>query len=96
MSKAKGNRYDEGFKSDAVRLVRAGRSAREVAKDLGVSYQALNQWIKKDEESKDPELSRIKELEAQLKAKNKRIADLEETNEILKKEAAIFVKDSQK
>ena len=96
MSKSKGNRYDEEFKADAVRLVRAGRSVKEVAKDLGVSYQALNQWIKKDEESKDPELSRIKELEAQLKAKNKRIADLEETNEILKKEAAIFVKDSQK
>lgn len=96
MSKSKGNRYDEEFKADAVRLVRSGRSVKEVAKDLGVSYQGLNQWIKKDEENKDPELSRIKELEVQLKAKNKRIADLEETNEILKKVAAIFVKDSQK
>ena len=32
-----GRRYDEGFKENAVSLLKAGRSFKEVARDLGVS-----------------------------------------------------------
>jgi len=95
MSKANGKRYGKEFKLDAIRLVNEGRKAKDVAEDLGVCYQTLMNWIKKDEERKIPELCRIKELEALLKEKEKRIEDLEETTEILKKAAAIFVKDNQ-
>lgn len=42
-----GRRYDREFKENAVALVKTGRPVNAVARDLGVSYWALSQWIKK-------------------------------------------------
>ncbi|WHH56922.1 transposase [Petroclostridium sp. X23] len=92
-----GNRYSKEFKEDAIRLVKEeGRSSISVAKDLGVNPQTLRNWLKEYTDSQDPQKTRIAELEAELREKKKRIADLEMTNDILKKAAAIFVKDNQK
>ncbi|AGK96718.1 transposase [Clostridium pasteurianum] len=88
-----GNRYNSEFKADAVRLVtKEGRSVRSVAKDLGISDQAVRNWINKDNRKHDPEKSRIDEL----KEKQKRIDDLEDSVDILKKAAALFVQDNRK
>ena len=38
-------RYSEEFKNDAVALVRAGASQREVCRDLGVSKSAISKWL---------------------------------------------------
>ena len=40
-TKKSGRRYDREFKENAVALVREGRSATEVARDLGVSTWSL-------------------------------------------------------
>jgi transposase len=40
-----GRRYDREFKENAVALVRSGRTAIEVARDLGVSTWSLNRWV---------------------------------------------------
>lgn len=91
-----GVRYSKEFKADAIRLVKEGRSSNNVAKDLGVNPQSVRNWIKEHSNSRNPEKVRITELEAQLREKKKRIEDLEMTNDILKKAAAIFVKDNQR
>ena len=44
-TKKSGRRYDREFKENAVALVRTGRSATEVARDLGVSTWSLNRWV---------------------------------------------------
>lgn len=44
-TKKSGRRYDREFKENAVALVRDGRSATEVARDLGVSTWSLNRWV---------------------------------------------------
>ena len=44
-TKKSGRRYDREFKENAVALVRSGRSAAEVARDLGVSTWSLNRWV---------------------------------------------------
>jgi putative transposase len=44
-TKKSGRRYDREFKENAVALVRGGRSATEVARDLGVSTWSLNRWV---------------------------------------------------
>jgi transposase len=97
---SKGNptsiRYSKEFKVDAIRLVEEGRSSNSVALDLGVNPQSLRNWIKEHNNRQNPEKVRITELEAELKEKKKRIADLEMTNDILKKATAIFVRDSQR
>ena len=40
-----GRRYDREFKENAVALVQSGRSATQVARDLGVSTWSLNRWV---------------------------------------------------
>lgn len=42
-----GHRYDREYKENAVALVKAGRPISQVCRDLGVSYWALSQWVKK-------------------------------------------------
>lgn len=88
-----GKRYSQEFKEDAIRLVLSnGRTVPSVADDLGINSQTLYRWIKEHNEAKEnSEQSRMAKLEAELKAANKRVADLEETVTILKKAAAIFV-----
>lgn len=38
-------KYSEEFKRDAVALVLAGASQRDVGRDLGVSKSALSNWV---------------------------------------------------
>ncbi|WP_368488990.1 transposase [Clostridium sp. BJN0013] len=92
-----GNRYNAEFKKDAVRLVlEEGRSVISVSKDLGVNAQTLRNWIKNKKRIEDPSSSRMDELERKLKEKQKRIDELEESVDILKKAAALFVKDNRR
>lgn len=92
-----GKRYAKEFKSDAIRLIREdGRSVNQVAKDLGVNDQTLRNWLGEVKSRQDPDRLRISELEHELKEKNKKIADLELTNEILKKATAIFATSNRK
>ncbi len=92
-----GNRYDEQFKKDVVRLVQEeNRSVSSVVKDFGVNEQTVRNWLKASKKSRDPQISRIAELEAELKAKDKKIADQEMTIDILKKATAIFVQNNRK
>ncbi len=91
------NYYSEEFKADAVKLLHeSGRSAYSVAKDLGINAQTLRNWAKVSDERQVPELSRIKELESELKAEKRRNAELEMSVEILKKATAIFAANNRK
>jgi len=49
-SNRSGRRYDREFKSNAVALVRAGRTITEVGRDLGVSKWSLGHWVRRAEE----------------------------------------------
>lgn len=92
-----GRRHNAEFRTDAVRLVlEEGRSIISVSKDLGINNQTLRNWINNRKRREDPEKPRIDELERQLREKQKRIDDLEESVDILKKAAAIFAKDSRR
>ena len=80
MSQAK---YDEEFKKSIVMLYQSGKSQSQISKDYGVSVSAISRWVKLYSEVKiddDTILSakQIKELQ-------KRNAQLEEENLILKK-----------
>lgn len=81
-------KYDEDFKKNIVALYQGGKTQSELSKDYGVSLSAISRWIKQYSEVKlddDTILStkQIKELQ-------KRNAQLEEENLILKKAIAIF------
>lgn len=86
-------RYDDEFKSSAVKMVvEKGRSIREVAKDLGVSEPAIRRWVNAATEQENSPNKRLAELEAENKKLKKELDNAKDTVEILKKSVAIFIK----
>lgn len=92
-----GKHFDKDFKLQAARLVvEEGRKPSEVAESLNIMPKTLRGWVDKYKEAQEagfigsgnlkPEAQAVKDLE-------KKIKDLEEENEILKKAMHIFTKN---
>ncbi|UOR03322.1 IS3 family transposase [Leucobacter allii] len=82
-------KYSDEFKRDAVALVESGISQNQVVRDLGISKSALQTWVRDARfqshgmtPSKDPDERR--EMAAALK----RIRELEQENEVLRRASA--------
>ena len=91
---ARGRRYSEEFKADAVALVRkSGRPVAQVAKELGVDDSTLSYWVRNSDAQLDD--ADKAELEEQRRLR-KRIKELEEEIEILKRFTAYWVKETGK
>jgi len=92
-----GKRYNEEFKVDIIRMIEGnGCSVSSVSKDFGVSKQTIRNWLTEYNDRQDTKITKLSELEMQLKEAKKKIADQEMTIEILKKATAIFAQNSQK
>ena len=93
MSK-QGTRYDEEFKRTLVDLYHNGKTQASLIKEYGVSQTALTRWIKQYStvETEDGDVLTAK----QINELQKRNAQLEEENLILKKAIAIFTPHSDK
>ena len=91
MPKKKRRQFTPEFKAEAVRLVREGLSQAQVGRDLGINPGTLGQWVKLLEDL--PKGSEAVDLE-EVRRLRKRVAQLEEEREILKKAAAYFAKES--
>lgn len=93
--------YDKEFKLMAVELVLSGRSAKEVAEDLGIARDLVNRWKREYQGNQTgsfsgngrPNLTPQEKEIAQLK-KALREAELE--RDILKKAVSIFSKNDGK
>lgn len=91
---ARGRPYSEEFKADAVALVRkSGRPVAQVAKELGVDDSTLSYWVRGSDARLDD--ADKAELEEQRRLR-KRIKELEEEIEILKRFTAYWVKETGK
>ena len=88
----KQTRYDEDFKKSLVALCNNGKTQTSVCQEYGVSPTALAKWIKQYStvETEDGEVLTAR----QIKEMQKRMAQLEEENLILKKAIAIFTPHS--
>jgi transposase-like protein len=88
--------YTKEFKESAIELYHSsGKSAKEVALDLGIEPSSVARWLRESKESESKNTKAFPgqgnprdEEVARLKKEN---ADLRETNEILKKAMAFFV-----
>ncbi|MHB8093733.1 MAG: transposase [Candidatus Aminicenantales bacterium] len=89
-------RYDREFKEGAVRLmIENGQTLAGTARDLGITENMLSRWKKEYLESRDhafPGKGRMKPEDQEVHQLKKRIVDLEQEREILKKALAIFSK----
>jgi transposase len=83
--------YPEQFRREAVELLRAGRSPRELAESLGVSQQTLRNWRRQDQidrhERDDGVTTDEREELARLRRENLR---LRQERDLLKRAAAFF------
>lgn len=86
------NYYDEDFKRTLVEFYLNGKTQASLIKEYGVSQSALTKWIKQYStvETESREVLTAK----QVKDLQKRMAQLEEENQILKKAIAIFMPHS--
>jgi transposase len=92
------SKYPAEFQAEAVRLVlTTDKSMAEVARDLGLNYKTLGNWVRKAREQQTLDalpgaLSEHERLE--LKRLRKEVADLRVEREILRKAAAYFAKET--
>jgi transposase len=86
------SKYDEEFKRNTVRKVLDGQSVRSVSREIGVSESQIHKWRRAVLKNGDGNQSGS-EL-AETLALKKRIRELEQENEILKKAALIFGRGS--
>lgn len=89
-------RYTKEFKEGAVRLVtEQGRKKSDVAKSLGIAEVSLSRWIKAFQAEGTDGFrgnGNRSELEKENFELRKKIKELEQEREILKKAAAYFAK----
>jgi len=93
---AKWKRYDKEFRLGAARLVvEQGYSQAEAARQLGVSAWSIGRWIGHFRASGELPSDGEPMPEAdEMKALRKQVKRLQMENEILKKAAAYFAKES--
>lgn len=87
-------KYTEEFKQTIVNLYQSGKTYSQIHKEYGVSHSALANWIKKYSEVKIDDNTIL--TAKQIQELQKRNAQLEEENLILKKAIAIFTPHSDK
>ncbi len=89
-------KYDRQFKIETVRLVVGeGRKAAEVARDLGIHVNLIYLWKKQlsaDPKEAFPGLGKLRASDAELRKLQRKLADVKEERDILKKALAIFSK----
>ena len=100
--KPKYRTYTEEFKLQALELLKSsGKKARQIERDLGITPGLLVKWrdryqvISKEAEQAHLELSEMEAARREIKRLERRLAEVEEEREILKKTINIFSRKSE-
>jgi transposase len=87
-------KYTEEYKKTIVSLYQSGKTYAQIQAEYGVSSSALSNWVKKYSQVQVDDDTILSAQ--QVKALQKRNAELEEENLILKKAIAIFTPHSDR
>jgi transposase len=89
--------YPPEFRREAVQMLRAGRTPRELAASLGVSEQTLRNWRRQDEADRHErvDVPTSAELE-ELRALRRENARLKQERDLLKRAAAFFAAENER
>jgi transposase len=93
----KRKRYSRELQNELVRLVRAGRTPEELAREFEPSAPAIRKWVKQTELDEGSRTDGLKTEEREELARLRREnARLREEREILSKAAAWFAQETEK
>jgi len=88
--------YPPEFREEAVRLVQSsGKRMSEVANDLGVSYETLRTWVKRQQVDNGNAPGLTTQERDELRKLRRENKVLREEREILKKAAAFFARETR-
>jgi transposase len=100
--KASYRKYTEEFKLEALELLKSsGKSAGQIERDLGITPGLLVKWrdryqvISQGEQQMHLEASDFEAAKREIKRLQRRLAEVEEEREILKKTINIFSRKSE-
>jgi transposase len=88
--------YPAEFRREAVQMLRAGRTPRELAQSLGVSEQTLRNWRRQaqvDRHERDDGLTTDERDE--LRRLRRENARLKQERDLLKRAAAFFARETE-
>jgi len=85
-------KFDDEFKKSIVKLHESGKTQNALAKEYGIALSSIARWVKQYSEVKIDDDTIL--TARQIKQLQKRNAQLEEENLILKKAIAIFTPHS--
>jgi len=88
-------KYPDELKERSVRLVfESGRPIAHVARDLGIKYESLRQWVRQAEADTGARAERLTSSEREhLKELEREVRELRKANEILKSASVFFAKE---
>ncbi len=89
-------RYTPEFKAEALRLVLSStdKAASQIARELGVSDNALRSWVKQAQIDQGERQGLTTEEREELRRLRKEVKVLRQEREILKKATAFFAKET--
>ena len=88
--------YPEEFRREAVQMLRAGRTPRELAESLGVSEQTLRNWRRQDQRDRHERDDGLTTDEReQLRRLRRENARLKQERDLLKRAAAFFAAETE-
>ena len=80
--------YTQEYKNTIIELFNSGKTYAEISSEYGVPKTTIRQWINKANKIDNNNTSN--KIDADFKAIKKKMAQLEQENEILKKALSIF------
>jgi transposase len=87
-------KYDRSFIEGAVKLVETGKSAAQVARELGIHEWRVQSWVRESKQ-KPSKTSGFDAIVEENKRLRKELAKVKEEAEILKKASAYFARHLQ-
>jgi transposase len=88
--------YPDEFRREAVQMLRAGRTPRELAESLGVSEQTLRNWRRQDQRDRHERDDGVTSDERdELRRLRRENARLKQERDLLKRAAAFFAAETE-